>query len=298
MLVIGSRALKQHFLNPNWRKFNEDLDLMCTFKEMQNFCTMYSLKPKELKEYVWNVQTPVWGQVEFELTEKSESAKEYINVCNASSFDLNYAPIEVLYSIKRSHRHYPRAFDKHILDYCNLRKAVNYTDTLEYITKIREAETEKREGKLKTPSLNKKTSEFFDDSVSNQVFVHDDIHRIMAHKPLPMYEYIKVNTNKVICSKEKFNALLPEEKIWCVLEEAYVIALERAIIPMMYQGKALATSERAFKWALMRICTTLTSGWFREFATDNYLTILEQHDIMFVQHFLKAVDDGRIKRQE
>ena len=44
-----------------------------------------------------------------------------------------------------------------------------------------------------------------------------------------------------------------------------VIALERYLIPMISKNQ-----ETAYNLALVRICTTLTKGWFRQFAIDNY----------------------------
>jgi hypothetical protein len=44
-----------------------------------------------------------------------------------------------------------------------------------------------------------------------------------------------------------------------------VIALERYLIPMISKDQ-----ENSYKLALVRICTTLTKGWFRQFTIDNY----------------------------
>jgi hypothetical protein len=44
-----------------------------------------------------------------------------------------------------------------------------------------------------------------------------------------------------------------------------VIALERYLIPMITKNQ-----EYSYKLALVRICTTLTRGWFRQFVIDNY----------------------------
>ena len=44
-----------------------------------------------------------------------------------------------------------------------------------------------------------------------------------------------------------------------------VIALERYLIPMISKNQ-----ETSYNSALIRICTTLSKGWFRQFAVDNY----------------------------
>jgi hypothetical protein len=212
--------------------------------------------------------------------------------------EMDVAPLEMLYSLKRAHRHSPRMFHKHVRDYNRLRTLLNGKDLFPKITAMRYKETVERE-RLKTPSLNKTTKEFFDDKVSNRTFVHDQIHEVMAFGERPMFEKIKIDPNKVACSKEKFFQTLTEiERRRCVQEEAYVIALERAIIPMLFEGEALANAYEAYKWAVMRICTTLCSGWFRDYAVENYDQIMFWYDKDYVEKFLKAVEDGRIKRIE
>ena len=59
-----------------------------------------------------------------------------------------------------------------------------------------------------------------------------------------------------------------------------VIALERYLIPM-----ASKNHETSYQLALIRICTTLTKGWFRQFAIDNYprLSNLDK-DLLSIAH--------------
>ena len=59
-----------------------------------------------------------------------------------------------------------------------------------------------------------------------------------------------------------------------------VIALERYLIPMTSKNQ-----ETAYRSALVRICTTLTKGWFRQFAIDNYprLSNLDK-DLLSIAH--------------
>ncbi len=62
------------------------------------------------------------------------------------------------------------------------------------------------------------------------------------------------------------------------MEECYTIALERHILPTMHGDKIGLGYQEAFKWALMRVCTNLTSGWFRQYAIDNYYTVLNNYN--------------------
>ena len=59
-----------------------------------------------------------------------------------------------------------------------------------------------------------------------------------------------------------------------------VITLERYLIPMISKNQ-----ETSYHSALVRICTTLTKGWFRQFAIDNYprLSNLDK-DLLSIAH--------------
>lgn len=308
MLIIGSTALDSALRERGAHlcRTPMDLDLMCYECEMRRFADSYGLVLTQLADYKWQGTwsnkvhgMPLYHTAEFEMLEVSESGRAYSEYSALAKtwpdkeFDLKLAPLEVLFSIKRSHRFYPRAWKKHMQDYGMMKQLV-CGDVLEDITKIREKETEQRYGVLKTPSLDKTADDFFNDNVSNRTFIHDDIHGVMAHRERPMFEYIKRDATKVSCSRAKFEELPYMDRVRCVLEEAYVIALERMIIPMVFAGGKPYTTDQAFDWAIMRIGTTLCSGWFREFAVENYHNIVISRED-FTKKFFRAVDDGRIK---
>ena len=170
-------------------------------------------------------------------------------------------------------------------------------DILKNITKINFKETEERLGKLKAPALNKTVKEFFGQSNDyvKSFFVHDHIHQVMSHYDKPMYSRMQPDPEKAWCSKSMWNDFPFEDKCKCILEESMVIALERRIIPMLFGGDKFYSSKEAFDWAFMRVCTTLCSGWFRQFATDNYFRIIEYYNPNYVEKFLQAYEDGKIK---
>jgi hypothetical protein len=308
VLVIGSFALN-HWV-PDYRE-PKDIDLICaSHDEKDEFLS--KLNPTTLSNFKVNtdknrfaVTSSELGIIELEVTEsgklyqmyydehRNESSPDLSIDAHREDIDVPIATPDILFSIKRSHRHYPRMWDKHIHDY-HILKSLVFEDVLPEATDVRERETRERYGKLTTPSLEKNNTNFFEDSVK-RVFVHDDVHRIMAHRPRPMYEYIRISPDTVKCSLDKFLALGIDDQIRCVLEEAYVIALERAIVPMLYLGGGFTDADRAIKWALMRICTNLTSGWFREFALENYPTIYRTYNADYVSQFLQAVDAGTIQ---
>lgn len=309
-IVIGSRALNYHSRLPPGRIMDLDL-LMGEEENIIEFCDKGSEDISNLEkcsEYKYKAKSKKYGQIEFEIANKTQAGQLYYDYCLKANqiykldgigyyrHELIYAPLEVLFSLKKSHIFYPIHWQKNIEDY-HLIKDIIQRDTIPEITAIRREETKLWAGKNKTPSLNKSAEDFFDDNVSNRHFIHDEIHGIMAHFDRPLYESIKESNDKVLCSKDLFHKLSQEQRLKCVLEEAYVIALERKILPMLFDAGPIYTANEAVKYALMRICTTLTGGWFREFAVENYPALsFDAYQSDYVIKFLTAFDEGRIKR--
>jgi len=299
MLIVGSKALKHHF--PNFPREVNDLDVI----GYANNAIMLEkiLQPKEVKKTEYTIllknityKTEVYDtdNVEILLADQSESLQKYLEHDKGKIF----ASKEVLYSLKKSHINFPIKFKKHIHDYCFLHEQLYGEDILSQITKLNYKETEKRFGELKTPKLNKSVESFFDQSKEyvKSYFVHDDIHQVMSHYDKPLYLKMQKDPTLAKCDKDLWRVFPYEHKIQCVLEEAYVIALERKILPMLFGGGKGYTNDEAFDWALMRICTTLCSGWFREFATNNYFIIKMLYNKNYVEKFLLSLQEQKIKR--
>ena len=106
-------------------------------------------------------------------------------------------------------------------------------------------------------------------------FEHDLLHELVAHKHQPMFKFMQKD-GTVECHRDLWDNLSFDDKVSAVLEEAYVIGLERHIVPTIMDKQNGYPPFQAFKWALFRICTTLTSGFFRRFAIENYFTILNR----------------------
>ena len=119
---------------------------------------------------------------------------------------------------------------------------------------------------------------------------HDAIHRAVAYLEQPAYTYYKDDQAEVFCSKDKFFALRPEKRLYGVAEEAYVLALERSLIP----HPGVLTPRKAFEMALMKVCTSITSGWFREFAWENYYDVVRIYNPDYFQMFQEARAGGKI----
>lgn len=301
MLIIGSKALKMRF--PKYRRVVNDIDIICFSDDIYKLIGL--LNPKEVKNGKYstilkNIQNKneIFDKdnVEIIFADKSQSLQKYLDYDKDNIF----ASIEVLFSLKKSHIHHPRKFLSNIRDYVLLHNHLDGEDILSTITKIHTQENINRLGNLKTPSLDKSVKDFFGQSKNfvNYIFDHDDLHKIMSHYDRPLFERIQKDKSRALCNEDMWNQLVYEDKCKCVLEEAYVIALERKIIPMIFDGGKGYTSQEAFNWALMRICTTLCSGWFREFAKVNFFKIKGRMNINYVEKFLTEYENGNIRRQK
>lgn len=305
-MTIGSRAILELYpefdefrakwisiLNP---KILNDNDLILTPRQYAKFILEHQNYIIEVKErfpnhYVLTMDDN--SRWEIELATPGSSGAKYLELHQSG-----VPAQDILLSIYKSHIFMPINWRKHIISYTFL-NALASDDSLKETTKQRFAENESIHGKLRTPSLNKSKDDFFDDKTINiRVFEHDEIHRIIAHKDVPIYTQIKPDQDKVLCSKELWDNLSQEDKDYCVLEESYVIALERKIIPMLFLRKGLSSEQDSFLWALQRISTNLCSGWFRQYATDNALRLISIYDRNYTKKFLTAFEEGKIKKIE
>lgn len=137
------------------------------------------------------------------------------------------------------------------------------------------------------PKLNTTKKEFFTDSVPYK-YDHDSIHEAVKHLDKPAYQYYMKDNEQVLTSKDKFDTLPEIVKLYGVLEESYVLAIERAIVPHN------TDPEKAFDIALEKVCTSITSGWFREYAWENYNKVKAMYHSSFVTKFEQALTAGKI----
>ena len=125
------------------------------------------------------------------------------------------------------------------------------------------------------PKLNKSNDEFFDDPVE-KVYDHDFLHELYAYEDRPMFEKLKrpEQFNLAWCVKDLWDKLSQTQKLQCVAEETYVIATERFMVPNDWNYP----TKKAYYFALKKVCTTLTSGWFRDFAIDNFPEVFNLYE--------------------
>ncbi len=223
-----------------------------------------------------------------------EVCEEYCG-CTVRKFgNLEYVDVKLkgLAILKRSHLHRPLNFEKHIRDYHNIKAVCGEFDDRDKEILKRRIKLTKAKYKDRVPSLMKSNDEFFDDFVK-KYYIHDQIHEVVAHEDRPMYEKLKVDMSQAFCERELWDRLTHNQKIKCIREEAYVISLERFIIPEWIENGRNYPPKMAFDKALAKICTSLTSGWFRSYSIENWPEI-RKYDVDFVKKFkesgLKRVD--------
>ncbi|QGH74668.1 hypothetical protein KNU84_gp036 [Bacteriophage DSS3_VP1] len=140
------------------------------------------------------------------------------------------------------------------------------------------------------PNLNQSVEDFFDDPVK-KVFEHDWLHELYAYDGVPMYTKLQPDPSKAWCAKDKWDQLAHYEKLYCVAEETYVIATERFMVPRGWKYPA----PLAYYKALNKVCTTLCSGWFRDFAIDNYGPIMDLMEKKRFEEIRRKIGDAKDK---
>lgn len=134
------------------------------------------------------------------------------------------------------------------------------------------------------PNLKRSKEEFFTPDVP-YLYDHDYLHSIVSNCMLmetPAYQKFAIDGQEVLSSRTKF-CLLPENvRLDAVVQEACVLALERSLIPFQKLGSYEYTfpvnTKDIFLLALEKVCTSITSGWFREYAWENYNQAVETFD--------------------
>lgn len=308
MFLIGSKALQLHGINLGRKPM--DYDLICTREWFNSWIKSYVLG--KYKIVALDMSQSEKGHIKFDyngelvIVEASFVAQEYAlgsdtdlfwrfagcDLYSTSVLHQYFGYIEVAkpnlcYMLKLSHRYKKNTpfFEKTRDDILTMRvlPECKLDAELEELFKAREALTLQKGYKL---NVNKK--EFFTDNVPYQ-YDHDDLHEAIKHLGQPAYTYYMKDGSEVMCDKDKFYSCAEFTRLYGVLEEAYVLALERAVIP---NGTDPAL---AFKIALEKVCTSITSGWFREYAWENYDRVKAMYNAKYVDWFYDALNAGRIK---
>jgi hypothetical protein len=207
---------------------------------------------------------------------------------------LNVATNDDLLMLKLSHRYKKNSshFLKTMRD-IHILRSVGATVADTAWLKRREKETLN----YKHPKLEGVDSvKFFKDSGIDYKYMHDDIHEAVKHLDHPAYTYYMTSDEDVHCSKDRFFDLDEHTKLLGVLEEAYVLSLERSIIP--FGLESFEQRQESFIYALEKVCTSITSGWFREYAWENYAKVRKLYSQEYVDRFYHSLAEGKVRNYD
>lgn len=299
MLVVGSRALVEtgeKYLLSEGRQW--DWDYICTYNEYTSYKKTIGrgLSYPSNKGRVMIVQTHNINY-EFEIAWKDSTAAQLLQIVNEDpSLTVEkegklWATPNLIFTLKKSHRYLKDSphFLKTMRDYRHM---------LSLGCVVPESLTDWYKERIKVtywyshPNLNVSKDDFFKADNIPYVYDHDTIHLAMMHMDKPAYEYFKPDNSEVLCDKNLFMAAEEKIKLSAVLEESYVLALERSQIP----AKGQWSPRKSFEYALQKVCSSITSGWFREYAYDHYFDVLDLYDDTYVTRFWNAVDKGIVRK--
>lgn len=293
MLLIGSGAM-QKYISDIGRK-PSDFDYICSEEEWAAVSSARRLDAQVIERNgnKGHIQTAIGDHLEFDIAQNGDSNDLLLKMYPSGIFATT-ATLDVLYLLKMSHRFKKNSphFLKTMFDIHRLRKAgANITPELEPVLKLREKETYT----YSHPKLNVSKKEFFNGDDVPYVYDHDSIHEVVAFLGRPAYTYYMTDGEQVKASMDKFFEQPEHIKLLGVLEESMVLAAERSQIPNNFE----LPPRVSFNIALEKVCTSITSGRFREFAYESYYIIQQMYDKLggdvWVEKVKSAIEKGELK---
>ena len=291
--IIGSHAINYHVAG--FRRTPADTDLVMSYDRFIDWLlandSYTSLTPlKGASKFV--VVLPGQGIHEIEIAQPGSSAALLLDLLGSqgcgSVGGYVVPPLNLLYAVKLSHRYLKNSphFAKTMLDIDYLRGLGCRVDHPEFL-KQREAETYT----YGHPKLNQDKQGFFSGDGVLYRYDHDSLHWAVKLGDRPAYQYFKPEDREVMVSRKLWAAASPGVRLNSVVEEACVLALERSQIP--FEGQVAPITS--FMTAMMKVCTSITSGWWREFAYDHYYQAVAAYPADYVDRFHAALAQGVVK---
>lgn len=255
----------------------KDLDLLCTLEELKEYTGCKPTIKDQTHAFVltqgriYDAEL-IWADsLQLELAELILTDPETTWSKKVKAW---LPSLNVLYMLKMSHRFRKDSphFLKTMRDIQVMRKAGAFIESMHYdFYQKRMAATYWYEH----PNLNRSKAEFFNPEDKYMVYDHDSIHEAVAIGSRPAYVSYAVDGQEVLSSKQKFFDGPMYQRLRGVYEETCVLALERSQIPSSYGP----TRNWSFEKALEKVCTSITSGWFREYAWEHYDEVLMLRDM-------------------
>ena len=301
IFLVGSAAAKVHDIDLGRSNVSVDVDIMGEYDDVISFIKAHnytSIRPfDEGNKIAARVVHDEYKVIEAEVAWSNSTAKSFIDLVRAdpetrylgltSGITIAAPSPTWLLALKLSHRYlrnsphfyktmqdirmlrrYARPFTQEQLDWIKAREEVTYT--------------------YSHPKLNVSKDVFFTDDVKYE-YDHDSIHENIALFEKPAYTYFLEGA--VYVSKEKWDKQPEGIKLAAVYEEACVLSLERSIVPFGVKGDGRAQ----FAYALQKVCTSITSGWFREYAWENHDRVLAMFSTSYITRFEIANALGFVK---
>lgn len=301
MLLVGSRALTHYTCGGDDRPIR-DTDFICTHDEAKEYIAKHNFQmviPNEKGTTLacHGLDKPV----ELMIAWPGSTNEEILRLSEDRDFlegqdEYKIASLNTLYLLKMSHRYLKNSphFLKTMRDIQLMRLLGAEIEHPELL-----ARREKETYDYAHPSLMRNKRNFFDPNEGvGYRYDHDTIHLAMAVDPLrPAYSNYQRDDAEVAVDRRKWDACSEEIKLNSVLEESLVLALERSQIPYRNQ----IPPERSFKMALMKVCTSIASGWWREYAWEHYDAVVDlfnrrESDKPYLLRFDEAVEAGIVRQ--
>jgi hypothetical protein len=288
--IVGSSAAN-HWMPDLWPR-PKDIDFIASWESFKDVVAGGVVAtPVSSKLFVSEIGGVF---VEWSIAWPGSSGHEFLmnldptRVGEAAGIRCMVPSLNDLFLLKTSHRYKANSphFEKTRRDWLMLR---NLGCKIENESLLRKRELETYSSRR--TSLNKSKEEFFAGGERLYKYDHDSIHEAIAHLDQPAYLYYRKEGEEVQCDTRKWREASEDVRLFGVLEEVYVFALERSQIPFPDTDPF-----RSFKMALEKICTSVTSGFFRDYAYENYDAILAMYDPFYVERFRKAVDQGKVRK--
>lgn len=307
MLLIGSHAARLRGLDLN--RPLVDIDLIA--EEGEVWSLIQSLRPEVVytkgggskailkgrdnnyiieAEFAWEGST---GRELLEMQEdRSGNPAEWFEM-GGQQIPVFVATPSALLALKLSHRYLKNSphFEKTRYDILKMRGAgwtLEGELPLQAWLKRRQKETLS----YGHPKLDVGSGEFFNPQQVPYVYIHDTIHLAMAREGMPpAYKEFQMDGAEVKVDRAKWERLPEERKLDSVLEESYVLALERHQIPNGFRPDP----RKSFIIALQKVCTSISSGWWREWAWEHYDEARKAMDPGYVERFHRGVRNGVVR---
>jgi hypothetical protein len=307
LILIGSRALSLRLGSAMFRPC-VDFDFVCTKAEFDTWLDKNRSKVGEAEVYElpehnkWIVK----GQTaicEFDIIQPGSSNELLVDLVknDPETLETPFGAIpnlDVLWATKDSHKfrkfNEASGFWKTAIDWHMMKKmGAKMRPEYEAYSNLRQQESYAAQ---KHPKLNVSKDAFFKDDglADTYIWDHDDIHNVVKLYDRPAYTYYLADNEEVKCSKDKFFSVSEDVRLAGGLEEGLTLSLERSYIP----NKGVWEPDYIFKYALGKVASTITSGFFRNYVFSNIFDILKlykQTSTNYCEKFDAALAAGKVR---